>query len=241
MFISDSGSFRQKRRRGTEKLRNNFFFSKSVFFLFNAEASPIIKISSWKRDFGKLFFSVSQISHFFYYQVILNILDLKKLTRRTSVVFNLKHQQQLEDRKPNLHHFFGFYYLTKTTQSWVIWDFCWIQLKRKVTVENEFFSFENKISLKTRTNLSFLIFHDHEGAGDLNVLVCLCALMHENGIFCSLLLTTSFVPLLSSSDIKSQSHIKLPKCSTILSFIRMLTPLSTHSERDLREHLRFCP
>lgn len=187
---------KKTQKRNWKVKKQLFLFQIWFFFLFNAEASPTIKISSWKRDIGKLFFSVSQISHFFYNQVILNILDPKKLTSRTSVVFNLKYQQQLEDRKPNLHHFFGFYYFTKTTQSWVIWDFCWIQLKKKVTVENEFFCFENKISLKTRTNVSFLIFHDHEGAGDLNVLACLCALMHENRIFCSLLLTTSFVPLL---------------------------------------------
>lgn len=104
-----------------------------------------------------------------------------------------------------------FYCVIKTRQSWVFCDFCWIQLKKKVTVENEFFCFENKISLKARTNPSFLIFHDHEGARDLNVPVCLRALLHENRIFCCLLLTTPFVPLLSSPDIKSQSYINLTK------------------------------
>lgn len=48
---------------------------------------------------------------------------------------------------------------------------------------NEFFCFESKISLKTRTNPSFPIFHDHEGARDLNVPVCLRLSCTKMGFF----------------------------------------------------------
>lgn len=75
--------------------------------------------------------------------------------------------------------------------------------KKKVTFENELICFETKFSLKTRRNQSFSNL-DHEGARDLNIPICLDALMHKNRIYCSILLKTQFVPLLWSPDSKSQ-------------------------------------
>lgn len=61
-----------------------------------------------------------------------------------------------------------------------------------------------KLAWKPEEIRHFLIFSDHEGPRDLNIPICLNALMHKNRIYCSILLKTQFVPLLRSPDSKSQ-------------------------------------
>lgn len=61
-----------------------------------------------------------------------------------------------------------------------------------------------KLPWKPEEIRHFLIFSDHEGSRELNIPIGLDALMHENRIYCSILLKTQFVPLLGSPDSKSQ-------------------------------------